>query len=140
MPASLLGADVTSVPNTAFICPISPNILESKTSFFSYYWLTPVPRHNSLSISKDFQLPTESGFEIHFHYCPSPLHSTTASPTPCLSDTFFLSVRCGLLAVQGTHKSLPHHHSSKASILWRSAFFIFQLSHPYDYSESHCFD
>ena len=45
-----------------------------------------------------------------------------------------------LLAVQGTHKSLPHHHSSKASILWRSAFFIFQLSHPYDYSKSHCFD
>ena len=37
----------------------------------------------------------------------------------------------GLLAVQGTHKSLFQHHSSKASILQRSAFFIFQLSHPY---------
>ena len=36
-----------------------------------------------------------------------------------------------LLAVQGTLKSLPQHHSSKASILWRSAFFIVQLSHPY---------
>ena len=36
-----------------------------------------------------------------------------------------------LLAVQGTLKSLLHHHSSKASILWRSAFFIVQLSHPY---------
>ena len=35
-----------------------------------------------------------------------------------------------LLAVQGTLKSLPQHHSSKASI-WRSAFFIVQLSHPY---------
>ena len=35
-----------------------------------------------------------------------------------------------LLAVQGTLKSLLQHHSSKASILWHSAFFILQLSHP----------
>ena len=36
-----------------------------------------------------------------------------------------------LLAVQGTFKSLLQHHSSRASILQRSAFFIVQLSHPY---------
>ena len=36
-----------------------------------------------------------------------------------------------LLAVQETQKSLLQHHSSKASILWCSAFFIVQLSHPY---------
>ena len=36
-----------------------------------------------------------------------------------------------LLAVQGTLKSLLQHHSSKASILWRSAFFTGQLSHPH---------
>ena len=36
-----------------------------------------------------------------------------------------------LLAVQETRKSLLQHHSSKASILWCSAFFIVQLSHPY---------
>ena len=36
-----------------------------------------------------------------------------------------------LLAVQGTLKSLLKHHSSKALILWHSAFFIVQLSHPY---------
>jgi len=36
-----------------------------------------------------------------------------------------------LLAVQRTLKSLLQHHSSKASILWRSSFFIVQLSHPY---------
>ena len=35
------------------------------------------------------------------------------------------------LAIQGTLKSLLQHHSSKASILQRSAFFIAQLSHPY---------
>ena len=36
-----------------------------------------------------------------------------------------------LLAIQGTLKHLLQHHSSKASILWCSAFFIVQLSHPY---------
>ena len=36
-----------------------------------------------------------------------------------------------LLAVRGTLKSLLQHHSSKASILWYSAFFIIQVSHPY---------
>ena len=37
----------------------------------------------------------------------------------------------GLLAIQGTLRSLLHHHSSKASILWCSAFLLVQLSHPY---------
>ena len=37
----------------------------------------------------------------------------------------------GLLAVQGTLKSLLQHHSSKVSVLWHSAFFMVQLSHPY---------
>ena len=36
-----------------------------------------------------------------------------------------------LLAAQGTHKSILQHHNSKGSILWRSAFFTVQLSHPY---------
>ena len=36
-----------------------------------------------------------------------------------------------LLAVRGTLKSLLQHHSSKASIIWHSAFFIVQYSHPY---------
>ena len=44
-----------------------------------------------------------------------------------------------LLAVQGTLKSLQHH-SSKALSLRHSAFFIVQLSHPYDYWKNHSFD
>ena len=51
------------------------------------------------------------------------------------SNEYFglISIRMDLdlLAVQGTLKSLLQHHSSKASILWRSVFFIIQLSHPY---------
>ena len=49
-------------------------------------------------------------------------------------DPGLVSFRMGwldLLAVQGTLKSLLQHHSSKASILRHSAFFIVQLSHPY---------
>ena len=44
---------------------------------------------------------------------------------------FFSMDWLDLLAVQGSFKSLLQHHSSKASILWHSAFFIVQLSHPY---------
>ena len=44
---------------------------------------------------------------------------------------FFRMDWLDLLVAQGTLKSLLQHHSSKASILWRSAFFVVQLSHPY---------
>ena len=43
----------------------------------------------------------------------------------------FRMYRLYILAVQGTLESLLQHHSSKVSILWHSAFFIVQLSHPY---------
>ena len=45
--------------------------------------------------------------------------------------TFFRIAWLDLLAVQGTLKSLLRHHSSKASIIWCSVFFIVKLSHPY---------
>ena len=54
--------------------------------------------------------------------------------SPSNEDSELISIRMDwsdLLAVQGTIKSLLQHHSSKASILWCSAFFIVQLSHPY---------
>ena len=48
------------------------------------------------------------------------------------SGLIFYRMDClDLLAVQGTLKSLHQHHSSKALILWCSAFFMVQLSHPY---------
>ena len=45
-----------------------------------------------------------------------------------------------LLAVQGTLTSLLQHHSSKASILWRSAFFTVQLTSIHDYWKNHSLD
>ena len=54
------------------------------------------------------------------------------SPSNEYSGLIFFRIDClDLLAVQGTLKSLLQHRSSKASILWCSAFFIVQLSHPY---------
>ena len=60
--------------------------------------------------------------------------SLSFSINPSNEYSGFISFRIDyfdLLAVQGTLKSLLWHHSSKASILQRSAFFMVQLSHPY---------
>ena len=60
--------------------------------------------------------------------------SFSFSISPSNENSGLISFRMDWLdlpAVQGTLKSLPQHHSSKASILWCSAFFIVQLSHPY---------
>ena len=60
--------------------------------------------------------------------------SFSFSISPSNEHTGLISLRMDwldLLAVQGTLKSLLQHHSSKASILRRSAFFTVQLSHPY---------
>ena len=58
--------------------------------------------------------------------------SFSISPSSEYSDLISLRMNwLDLLAVQGTHKSLLQHHSSKPSVLQRSAFFTVQLSHPY---------
>ena len=61
--------------------------------------------------------------------------SFSFSISPSIEYSGLISFRMDWLdlpAVQGTLKSLLQHHSSKASILQRSAFFIVQLSHPFD--------
>ena len=60
--------------------------------------------------------------------------SFSFSISPSNEDSGLISFKMDwmdLLAVQGTLKSLLQFHSSKASILWHSTFFIVQLSHPY---------
>ena len=66
--------------------------------------------------------PKYWSFSFSFSISPSNVYSGLIS---FRTDWF------DILAVQGTLKSLLQHHSSKASILWQSAFFIVQLSHPY---------
>ena len=57
--------------------------------------------------------------------------SFSFSISPSNEHQGLISFRMDLLAVQGTHKRLLHHNSSKASIFRHSAFFTVQLSHPY---------
>ena len=62
-------------------------------------------------------------------YCSFSLNISPSNEHPGLIS--FRMDRLDILAVQGTLKSLLQHHSSKALILWRSAFFTVQLSHQY---------
>ena len=75
-------------------------------------------------------LSNESAFRIRW-----PKYWTFSfNISPSKEHTGLISFRMDwldLLAVQGTLKSLLQHHSSKASVLWHSAFFTVQLSHPY---------
>ena len=62
-------------------------------------------------------------------YCNFSFNITPSNEHPGLIS--FRMDWLDLLAVQGTLKSFLYHHSSKASVLWCSAFFIRQISHPY---------
>ena len=96
--------------------------------------------------------PTISCSVIHFSSCPQSfpasgsfqMNQLFTSGGQIISFSFNISSSnehpgrisftmdwMALLAVQGTLKSLLQHHRSKASILWRSALFTVQLSHPY---------
>ena len=69
---------------------------------------------------------------LHFRWPKYWSFSFSISPSNEYSGLISFRIDCFvLLAVQGTLKSLLQHHSSKASILWYSAFFVVQLSHPY---------
>ena len=76
----------------------------------------------SFQMSQFFALGGQSIGSFSFSISPSKEHPGLIS---------FRMDWLDLLAVQGTLKSLLQHHSSKASILWRSSFFIVHLSHPY---------
>ena len=96
---------------------------------------------NHLILCHPFLLPPSIFPRIRVFSSESVLHirwpkywnfSFSISPSNEYSGLiFFRMAWLNLLAVQGTLKSLFQHHSSKASILWHSVFFIIQLSHPY---------
>ena len=87
----------------------------------------------SSSCSQSFPV-SESSNESSLHMRWPKYWSFSFSISPSKEHPRLISFRMDwldLLAVQGTFKSLLQHHSSKASILRRSAFFIVQISHPY---------
>ena len=103
-------------------CPLSqwchPTILSSVVPFSSC--LHSFPASVSFLVSSCIKWPKYWSFS--FSICPSNDYSGMIS---------FRMDWLDLLAVQGTLKNLLQHHSSKASVLQCSAFFIVQLSHPY---------
>ena len=94
----------------------------------SHPLLSPSP--HALNLSQHHSLSNESALRIRWPKYWSFSFSTSVSNE--YSGLISLVIDwLYLLAVQGTLKSLLQHHSSKASILQCSAFFIVQLSHPY---------
>ena len=106
----------------SYSCPLSqwyhPTISSSVVPFSSH--LQSFPALGSFPMSQPF---TSGGQNIGA--------SASASVLPIIIQGWFPLGLTDLLAVQGTPKSLLQHHSSKASILQHSAFFMVQLSHPY---------
>ena len=104
-------------------CPLSwwcHQTTSSSVFPFSYTFIFPSIRVFSNESGLRIRWPKYWSFS--FSISPSNEHSGLIS---------FRMDWLDLLAVQGTLKSFLQHHSSKASILWRSAFFTVQLSHPY---------
>jgi len=105
-------------------CPSSqwchPTISSSVIPFSSC--LQSFPASESFQMSQFFASGGQSIGVFSFNISPSNEYSGLIS---------FRMDWLDLLGVQGTLKSLLQHHSSKASILWHSAFFIVELSHPY---------
>ena len=94
------------------------------------------PSHPLLSPSPTFNLSQDQGlFQwVSSSHQVAKYWSFSFSISPSNEHPGLISFRIDwldLLAVQGTLKSFLQHHSSKASILWHSALFIAQLSHPY---------
>ena len=104
-------------------CPLSPWCHPAISSCRSLLLLPPIPP--SIRVFSN-----ESTLSIRW----PKYWSFSFSINPSNEHPGLISIRMDWLdrlAVQGTLKSLLQHHSSKASILWHSAFFIVQLSHPY---------
>ena len=116
----------SSTPRTySNSCPLSwwchPTILASVAPFSSY--LQSFPASGSFQMSQFFASSGQSIIKI-----------SVSAPVLLINIQKLISFKMDWLnplAVQGTLKSLLQNHSSKASILWHSAFSIVQLLHPY---------
>ena len=105
-----------SCPLSQWCCPtISSSVVPFSSCLLSF------PASGSFQMSQSF---ASGGQNTGFSFSINPSNES--------SGLISFRMDClDLLAVQGTLKSLLQHHSSKASILWHSAFFMVQLSHPY---------
>ena len=118
--------------------PVHHHLLEFTQTHI--HWVSDAiqPSHPLLSpFPPALNLSQKQGFfpnELALHIREQKYLSFNFSISPSNEYSGLISFRTDWLdlhAVQGTHKSLLQHHSSNASILWCSAFFMVQLSHPY---------
>ena len=126
------------IPWTA-VCQASLSITNSQ-SLFKLMSIKSVMPPNHLILCRPLLLPPSVFPSIMVFSSESVLHirqrkywsfSLSISSANENSRLIFMIEWLDLLAVQGAHKSLLQHHSSRASILRCSAFFTVQLSHPY---------
>ena len=121
----------------AYQAPLSSTISWSLLKLMSIQSLMP---SNHLILCRPLLLPsifpsirvfsTESA--LHIRWSKYWSFSFSISPSNVQSGLISFRIDCfDLRAVQGTFKSLLQHHSSKASVLWCSTFFMVQLSHLY---------
>ena len=118
-------------------CP-SPTPGVYSNSCLSSWWCHPAISSSVVPFSSHLQsFPASRSFPMSQLFASGGQSigvSALASVLPMNTQDWSISFRMDwldLLAVQGTLKSLLQHHSSKLTILWCSAFFIVQLSHPY---------
>ena len=122
--------------HTRLPCP-SPTPGACSNSCPSSWWCHPTNSSSVIPFSSCLQpFPASGSFPMSQFFASGGESIGTSASISVLSmniqDWFLFRIDWfDLLAVQGTLKSLLQHHSSKASILQRSAFFIVQLSHPY---------
>ena len=115
--------------------PVHHQLLESTQTHVHWVGDANQPSHPLSSPSPPaFSLSQHQGNESFLHIRWPKYWSFSFNISPSNEHPELISFRMNwldLLAVQGTLKSLPQHHSSKVSVLRCSAFFIVQLSHPY---------
>ena len=122
--------------HTRLPCP-SPTPGACSNSSLLSRWCHPTISFSVVPFSFHRQSFQESGYFLMSQFCASggkTYWSFSFSISSFNEYSELISFRIDwfdLLAVQGTLKSLLQHHSSKASILWHSDFFIVQLSYPY---------
>ena len=132
---SLCRVGLCGLHHARFSCP-SPSSGVCWNSCPLSLWCHPIISSSVVPFSSCPQsFPASGSFPLsQFFASGGPSIGVSASACPSSEYSGLISFGMDwldLLAVQGTLKSLLQHHSSKASILWHSAFFLVQLSHPY---------
>ena len=123
----------SEVQNSRLPCP-SPTPRTCLLMSILSQWCYPIIYSSVVPFSSCLQscLASESFHELVLRIRWPTYWSFSISSSNEYSELISFRIDCfDLFAVQGTLKSLLQHHSSKASILWQSAFFMVQLSHRY---------